>query len=437
MKIIINEQQYKNLVRVINKELLSEQDLKSIISGQLKNFQDKFLNMDFSLSSSDDDDYDYDNNSLYSLLKGSKSNISDESGTKVISEPGSYFVHPEYEKIKINYGADAKPLNKDAEILLKSIVAETGYDSIRVGSTLRDYNLQAIVNKTNTESQMKEWYCTRGKEDCDELIKNWKQKDASELAKYYEMRDKKYGKPMSNHILDFAIDVPYDTKMANTIEKIIKKGDSGIKRVYPEKGNALHIEFLFPVTGISGVKTPTISKLNVKDGENVIDKGDMIIVTNNKNSNDYALVYGGIPKEKHGGRFMYEQGKYVSKLKNKNIVYSNHDIPINIIESDLKKINPNSVIKTVSGFSAGQKYTLPAMRTGNYKFIGLIDPYISNYISSLPANTKMISNHNVWKDYPEAVTALKQMEDLKISKFENIPHLEMPKKFFEEYGHLM
>lgn len=422
MKIIINEHQLKSLIETLqNKRITEDEDpLKGFFRGQLDDLIYRLKN--------------YKNN------KPSESE--DEIDRQTIITPGSYFVHPEYEKIKINYGSNAKPLNKDAEILLKSIVAETGYDSIRVGSTLRDYNLQAIVNKTNTESQMKEWYCTRGKEDCDELIQNWKQKDTSELAKYYEMRDKKYGKPMSNHILDFAIDVPYDTKMANTIEKIIKKGDSGIKRVYPEKGNALHIEFLFPVTGISGVKSPKISKDKKDIKSNVISKNNIIFDTKKPDSGEYALVYGGNPSQDYGAKFMFQQG---NRILNQNVIYANNEIPIETIEYELKSINPKGKIRSVSGFSGGGSKTKQAMNERKYKFIGFIDPFLKEPINFFPPNTFMISRSENWvkydKDYGTNVTkALSIMEDKGLSK--KIPsgsynHDLMPKIFFEEYGDLM
>jgi len=429
MKLIINERQLKTLIKAYQKKILTEQDFTSVFSQGLKSLSDKFFNLKLpsdkhwlfgSNKSSYDDQYD-DN---------------DYSSDNSIINTGSYFVHPDYEKVSIKYGENAKPLNKDAEILLKSIAAESGIKTLNITSTLRDYISQARANKNNTEQELKQWYCHRGDKDCDEFINNVKTMDINTLANYFEERDKK-GKKMSVHLNDRAIDIsPYDSNLSNVAEKIKSKGKSGIETVYPEQG-VLHIEFNFPVTGISGVKTPTLTKAKPMGGENVIDNGSVIIVTKNKNSNEYSLVYGGIPKDKHGARFMYEKGENAKKLKNKNMIYSNHDVPINFIETDIKKINPNAKIKSVTGFSAGQKFTLPAMRTGNYEFIGLIDPYIPKFISSLPANTVMISNHNQWGSYPEAVTALKQMEDSKISKFENIPHLEMPKKFFEEYGELM
>ena len=65
-------------------------------------------------------------------------------------EPGEFFVHPNAESIKINYGPKAVKLNSPAELLLKSIFAQANTPNLKVTSTLRTYDDQARVNKQNS-----------------------------------------------------------------------------------------------------------------------------------------------------------------------------------------------------------------------------------------------------------------------------------------------
>jgi hypothetical protein len=71
---------------------------------------------------------------------------------------------------------------------------------------------------------------------------------------------------------------------------------------------------------------------------------------------------------------------------------------LNDIENELKQINPNAIINSVSGFSGGATQVLRAMDSKKYDFIGLIDPYITVERSRLPKEAIMISNSNNWSD---------------------------------------
>ena len=420
MKIIVSESQYKKIIHSVQEQ-----------SSALNNI----LNL---LLSPDEDEEEYDDNTE----KVSNNNIKSDNND-VIIDPGSYFVKPGYDKVTIEYGSLAVKLNNDAEILLKSIAYETGMDKIFVISTLRTYQDQARVNKKNNRLQIKRWYCRRNhsSESCNELLSNWDKLKSGEMseekyAQFLKDRDSKLGTLISNHIPGYAIDiVPYNQKLVDTTKKIKSNNNSGIKSVFPELDNdCVHLEFVFPVTGQSGVTTPKLRKKDKSIKNDVIEKGNFVIDTRNPKSNEYSLVYGGYPSSNYGGKFMYEQGKNESKLSNTNVFYSDKELPISSIELELKKINPDAKIKSVSGFSGGGPKTLEAMNSGKYKFIGLIDPYIKNPLDKLPNNTKMISNHSVWSGYPEARSALKKMEQSGVSEFIATDHLSMPKYFFKEYG---
>lgn len=420
MKIIVSESQYKKIIQSVQ-----EQDSKLV----------KVL--DFLLSKGDEDE---------SEDVSSDESLSNIESSDTIIEPGSYYMNPNYESVKIEYGGNAVKLNNDAEILLKSIAYETGMKTIYVSSTLRTYKDQARVNKRHSRQQIKNWYCRKDQsaETCNELLNTWDKLKSGTMseedyAKFLKDRDKKLGRLFSNHLSGHAIDItPYSQKLVDTTNKIISKGNSGIKRAFPEPdNNSVHLEFLFPVTGQSGVKSPEMRKKEKSSKNDVINKGNFVIDTKNKKSNEYALVYGGYPSTSYGAKFMYEQGKNEPKLSNRNIFYSDKELPITSVEEELRKINPDAKIRSVSGFSGGGPKTIEAMNSGRYKFIGLIDPYIKNPLSSLPDNTKMISNHTVWGGYPEARASLKKMEQSKVSEFVSTNHLSMPKYFFEKYGELI
>jgi hypothetical protein len=53
------------------------------------------------------------------------------------------------------------------------------------------------------------------------------------MLTFSEDRDKKRGKVLSNHIPGFAVDVtPYSDQFASTAEKLMKKPNSGIRKVF-------------------------------------------------------------------------------------------------------------------------------------------------------------------------------------------------------------
>jgi hypothetical protein len=256
-----------------------------------------------------------------------------------------------------------------------------------------------------------------------------------QYADYLKDRDKKNGTLISNHILGLSIDItPYDSNLADVVEKLSTSPNSGVKKVVREQNNnTIHIDFKFPITGQSGVKKPKIENQGI---DSITQEG--IIIKSPTNQKEYALVYGGYPSSTYGAKFMAEQGKNI--LSNKNVIYADKEKSIPNIEKVLQKTNPNAKITSVSGFSGGGPNTLRAMESGKYKFIGLIDPYIDKELSRLPANTKMISRAKNWTGYPNVKKVLTKMENSEVSDLvdsSSYNHLEMPKIFFDRYKGLM
>jgi hypothetical protein len=416
MRIIITESQYKKISRLITEESTFEKLRRLAFSqSSLSDF-----------ISSDDTDYEEDE-------------MDDEDTEEISIEPGSYYVNPKFETVNIQYGPYAVKLNEDSEILLKSIVAKAGKDSVFVSSTLRTYDDQARVNKQNSRSLIIQWYC-KSNPNC-ELVKKWDlfvkgEMSQQEYSDYLKKRDKELGKVISNHIPGLAIDiVPLDEKIASAAESIKGRGNSGITKVLREPTNgvngALHLEFSFPVTGVSGAEKPKLTKKS-KVGKNLIQKETYVIDIRNPKSKNFALVYGGSPSWKYGADFMYEKGK---NYLNGNVIYADNELSIDEVQSKLNEVVPNAKIKTVSGFSGGGSNALRAMDSGKYDFIGLIDPYIKNVRSSLPSNVEMISRYKNWTgDYSDVSKVLNKMEDMGVSDSVNIIHDDMPAYFFDNYA---
>jgi hypothetical protein len=361
------------------------------------------------------------------------------SDTSVVVEPGSYYMNPNYESVKIKYYSSAIPMNKDAEILLKSIAKDAGMSEVTISSTKRTYEDQARANFSNRATDILNWYGA----DVLNVWKSYKQKyNKQEFQKYYaeylKKRDADRKKLISNHLSGIAFDVvPFNEKFATTAERLMKMGNSGIKKVLREPENgAVHMEFNFPVTGQSGAKTPSTKQVGIDSLSNTPTDG-IIIDTKNRNSNEYALVYGGYPSSKYGAKFMQEKGK---KYLNKNVIYADKEKSLETIEAQLKKINPSAKITSVSGFSGGGANAIKAMDLGKFKFIGLIDPYITSVRSTLPSNVKMISRAENWTGYPNVREVLKKMENSETSEKivdTTYNHDEMPDIFFQKYGNLI
>ena len=355
-------------------------------------------------------------------------------------EPGEFFVHPNAESIKINYGLKAVKLNAPAELLLKSIFAQANTPNLKVTSTLRTYDDQARVNKQNSRTNIASWYGQ-------DVVQVWDKYMAGEMtqkqyADFLEDRDKKRGKVLSNHIPGFAIDVtPYSDQFASAAEKLMKKPNSGIRKVLREKSNnAVHIEFNFPVTDKGGVGT--IPKMPSKKEEKRFDKQMSkggIIVDKNNNTSNYAIVFGGSPSSSYGAQFMFDKGSKI--LSDKNVVYSNFENSLDSVLNQIKSQDPNAKITSVSGFSAGGKNAWEAATKG-YK-VGLIDPVVpdfasqfvgSNFTGELPSNIRMISRQENWSgQFRKHGERLKNLELAQPDVRRNVKHADMPSQFFSDF----
>ena len=394
----------------------------------------------------------YNVNELFDIMKyifGDRFKSTEAKNTNDDSDSfeyiGDYFVHPNADNIKLNVLPSAIPLNIHAEKLLKSIFAEAGTPDLMVSNTLRTYEDQARVNLANSESNILNWYGP-------EVLKVWKKYKNGEMtqqeyADFLKDRDKKRGKLLSNHLSGIAIDItPYNEKFASTAEKLMKKGNSGIRKVFREpSNNAVHIEFNFPVTdkgGIGNIPT-TIPKIKRKDeikSDKLFNKLGILVDIKNKNSSDYAIVFGGSPSSKYGAEFMYEQGK--NYLKNKNVVFSDFENSLDSVVNYIKSMDSNAKITSVSGFSAGGKNAWEAATKG-YK-VNLIDPVVPNAAynilgddlsGKIPSNIKMISKQSNWGgDYRKHGENLSIIEKNNPNIKRNVSHLEMPAQFFDEYS---
>lgn len=370
----------------------------------------------------------------------SSSSSSDLISTSV-SETGEYFIHPNADTIKLNYSSSAIPLNSHAENLLKSIFAEAEVSNLKITSTLRTYEDQARANSENSRANIESWYGS-------DVVKVWDkfkngQMTQQEYADYLKERDKKRGKVMSNHLSGIAIDIsPYSEEFASTAEKIKAKGNSGIKRIIREKSNnTVHIEFEFPVTdkgGIGNIPSGSPTKRSEKKSDKSFYKSGIIIDKNNNTSN-YSVVFGGFPSNNYGAKFMYDKASNI--LDDKNVIYSDFENSLDSIINNLKSQDPNAKIGFVAGFSAGGKNAWNAAKNG-YK-TGLIDPVVpdiattiigNDFSDKLPSNIKMISRKSNWGgQYKKHGERLAKIEATQPNIVRNVPHSEMPEKFYSEF----
>jgi hypothetical protein len=172
--------------------------------------------------------------------------------------------------------------------------------------------------------------------------------------------------------------------------------------------------------------------------EKTITKGSYVIQIGNPERENIAVVWGGWPSAEWGGKQM--KSKYGQYLKGKNVIYSNFENDsIFEIEKILEKEGYDDYeISSVCGFSRGginAWNTIGQLPTD--VFIGLIDPSTSQSHLSIknPTNVVMMYNDNNWGSYPTIKQRLPiAAKNLgKNAKKVNLPHSEIPKKFFEDY----
>ncbi len=190
------------------------------------------------------------NGKTWTALNGGGGNNTapvDNNTTKPTEEApaSSYYSHPRANEVKLGKYASAVPLNAQAEMLLKSLLAGSGNMSATYTSTLRTYVDQARAMMGNEQSSIDRWYKST---EVSEAFRAFKAKgDIKGFAQWLEARDKKRGKLISNHLPGIAIDV-INCNLA-AFEKFAV-GKAGVKKVFPEPEiKCTHIEFTFKVTG--------------------------------------------------------------------------------------------------------------------------------------------------------------------------------------------
>ena len=166
-----------------------------------------------------------------------------------------YFSHNDWNqtKIRLGSGRTAKPLNEDAEKLLKNILAGAGLRSARVTSTLRTFSDQAYIVLTQvTQEEVNKWYSwiRKNRNVYDKYAKQLKDGVDKEKVfnEYGEWIKKNVGLAASNHLSGIALDIAgCDLEKFNKFAStLVTVSGSGVKKVFPEYKRT-HVEFTFKV----------------------------------------------------------------------------------------------------------------------------------------------------------------------------------------------
>lgn len=180
---------------------------------------------------------------------------------------------------------------------------------------------------------------------------------------------------------------------------------------------------------------PEETQSNQNSEKKQIIKNSYIINLNNPSTKKITLIWGGMPSENYGAKFMEKIGKEF--FKNKNVIYSNYQNSMPEVKEILNDNNLGDYkINSVSGFSRGGAEAWKEIN-GNYDFVGLIDPSTSKTYSNLPSNVKVVSNSGNWGYYKNIARNLRNMEKNGDAEKVSTSHLEIPKLFFEKYANQM
>jgi hypothetical protein len=168
------------------------------------------------------------------------------------------FSHPNANNVTLKYdiqgdGKPVVPLNKDAEQLLKSILASCDMSGARLTSTLRTYHDQARITITQTYKaeprRVLTWYGKEVYEACKKHLG-----DIQAFADWWQKYDKRRGRVSSLHLSNRAMDVvPSGDRavFAKKVQELVKVKNSGVKRIIPKgvmNEPVDHVEFTFDVT---------------------------------------------------------------------------------------------------------------------------------------------------------------------------------------------
>jgi hypothetical protein len=155
------------------------------------------------------------------------------------------------------------------------------------------------------------------------------------------------------------------------------------------------------------------------------------VCENSPSSKNWTIIWGGKPSSAYGAIFMEKQAG--DSFYNQNVIYADYQFTIDLCKSVISKFRKDYKIVSVYGFSRGGINAWEQI--GKVEFVGLIDPLIpKNYNTNFDiTKVFMLYNTDVWnrenKERLESVSSYLG----KNSKRLYIPHLEIPKLFFNKY----
>ena len=170
---------------------------------------------------------------------------------------------------------------------------------------------------------------------------------------------------------------------------------------------------------------------------------NIIINKYNKKNSNFILTWGGQPSEKYGCDFMKIQFEK-SKIKNKNIIFSNWEIDLEKITAVLRKKEPYAQITSIVGFSKGGSKAWNEVHKEHYKLIALLDPtsWDEDLEKAKKASKNTILLYNL-KSFGYKNAHSKRMCDLaqilgeQRSHKIDVEHLDQPTYFFKKYEDLL
>jgi hypothetical protein len=151
----------------------------------------------------------------------------------------------------------------------------------------------------------------------------------------------------------------------------------------------------------------------------------------NPKSNNWTIIWGGMPHKVFGHDFMRE--RFQKYFKKENVIWSDYQISADKLRKYLQELNPNYDLIAVYGFSRGGSTAYSQI--GKVRFVGLIDPTIPNNYETGCSSTevRMVYNPDVW-GAENRKKLLRVAETYNKSSFRvDIPHLKIPDLFFTDY----
>lgn len=168
----------------------------------------------------------------------------------------------------------------------------------------------------------------------------------------------------------------------------------------------------------------------------------IIIQQDDKNNNNFILIWGGQPSEKYGSEFMKIQYEK-SKLKNKNIIFSDWENKIEKIYLFLKKKNQLAEICSVVGFSKGGTRAWDEVHKKHYKLVALLDPtsWDEDLEKAKKASNNTIMIYNLKSFGYKTIYSERMCNLAKIlgdrAHYVSIEHIEQPTYFFNKYEDIL